>query len=381
MAHIEDRREQGRGWRVRYRAPDGRERSRSFRRKADAERFAVSVESSMLRGEWIDPRLGKTTFGEWAARWMPTTAALKPKTRAGYESLLRTYLIPRFGHAPLARIEPVQVHEWIADLVASGLSPSRIRQCYFLLSNILKAALESGYIARTPCVGVKLPRVTGAEMRFLTADEVARLADAITRPYAPLVYLLAYGGTRWGEAVALRRGRCELLRSRIQVRESLADVDGHLHFGATKTYETRFVSLPRFLVEMLARHLAENVTAEAVSLVFAAPGGGPLRHANFRGRVWRPALRTAGLPEGLRIHDLRHTCAALLISRGAHPKAIQQHLGHSSITVTMDRYGHLFPDDMSHLAEDLDGLHRRSLAAPARPEHGFRAQEPGLGGT
>ena len=87
--------------------------------------------------------------------------------------------------------------------------------------------------------------------------------------------------------------------------------------------------------------------------------GKPLRHSNFRQRVWLPALKTVSL-EGLRIHDLRHTCASLMISAGAHPKAVQAQLGHSSITVTMDRYGHLFPSDQEDLANRLDARHKAS---------------------
>jgi integrase len=107
---------------------------------------------------------------------------------------------------------------------------------------------------------------------------------------------------------------------------------------------------------MLAAHLT-GVERERESLVFKGPQGGPLRHSNFRGRVWLPAVEAASLPEDLRIHDLRHTCAALLVAQGAHPKAIQAHLGHSSIQVTLDLYGHIFPDEMDRLAERLDAAY------------------------
>lgn len=101
------------------------------------------------------------------------------------------------------------------------------------------------------------------------------------------------------------------------------------------------------------------------ALVFLAARGGPLRHSAFWRSVWLPALKTAGL-EGVRIHDLRHTCVALLVEQGAHPKAIQAHLGHSSITVTLDRYGHLFPDNLERLADRLEESFRKSLADSVR---------------
>jgi integrase len=102
--------------------------------------------------------------------------------------------------------------------------------------------------------------------------------------------------------------------------------------------------------------------------VFTAPRGGPLRHNNFYQRIFCPALARAGLPAQVRFHDLRHTCAALLIAQGAHPKAIQAHLGHSSIQVTMDRYGHLFPDALEQLADRLDAARAAAGTYPARTE-------------
>jgi len=362
-------------YRARYRGPDGRERSRVFRRRSDAARFLNAMEADKARSEWVDPRLSRISFAEWAERWKGTTAHLKPKTRAGYESLLRTHLLPAFGRVPLGRIQPVHVREWVAGLAEAGLSPSRIRQAYQLLSAILKAAVESGYLVRSPCVGVSLPKAERREMRFLSAGEVDRLAEAVAEPYDLLVYLLAYGGLRWGEAAALRRGRCHLLRSRIEVAESLAEVGGRLHFGPTKTYQRRTVVLPGFLRDRLAAHLARRVPPGPEALVFTAPDGGPLRHANFRKRTWLPALEAAALPPNVRIHDLRHTCAALLIAGGAHPKAIQAHLGHSSIQVTLDRYGHLFPDEMDRLAEKLDATHEASSRrAAASMRHGGGAE-------
>ena len=220
MGHIQRRAKDK--WRARYIGPDGRERSKTFSRKTDAERYLATVEASKVRGDWVDPRLGRTTFAHWAKRWFGTISALKPKTRAGYESLLRTVIFPTFDGAQLAQIQPVDVREWVSKLTANGLSPSRIRQAYHLFGAIMRSAVESGYIARSPCVGVKLPRMTQREMLFLSADQVNRLADEIAQPYKVLVLTLAYGGMRWGEAAALRRSRCDLLHSKLEIRESLA---------------------------------------------------------------------------------------------------------------------------------------------------------------
>lgn len=147
--------------------------------------------------------------------------------------------------------------------------------------------------------------------------------------------------------------------------ESLSEARGQLHFGPTKTYRTRSIVIPSFLRDLLAEHLARGPGQSPETLVFTSPTGQPLRNSNFRRQVWYRAVADTGLPDGLRIHDLRHTCASLLISQGAHPKAIQAHLGHSSISVTMDRYGHLFPSDMEALAEALDRMRTEAVGTVA----------------
>jgi integrase len=124
-----------------------------------------------------------------------------------------------------------------------------------------------------------------------------------------------------------------------------------------KDWQRRTITIPPFLGDLLATH-PSCVPDDPEAIVFADGNGNFLWHSNFRQRVWIPALQAAGLPEDLRIHDMRHTCAALLIAQGAHPKAIQVHFGHSSIQVTMDRYGHLFPSEWDRLAEGLDQTHR-----------------------
>lgn len=356
MAHIRRHPKAKDRWQVRYVDPRGRERAKNFSRKSDAERFLVSVETDKLRGEWVDPRLAKITFREWTNRWWGTTSHLKPYTREGYESLLLVHIHPRFGDVPIGRIQPIEVREWISERHASGLSSSRIRQAYYLFAQILRAAVETGHLARTPCIGVTLPRMQRREMRFLTAEEVRRIADRLDEPYDVLVYVLAYGGLRWGEACALRRGRCDLLRSRLHVAESMSEIRGGFDFGPTKTYQRRTVLLPGFLRDLLAAHLAQNVEDDPETLVFAAPQAGPLRRKTFGVDYWKPALDRAAI-EDLRVHDLRHTCAALLIATGANPKAVQAHLGHSSIQVTYDRYGHLFPSDQEALADKMNDVY------------------------
>jgi integrase len=127
------------------------------------------------------------------------------------------------------------------------------------------------------------------------------------------------------------------------------------------------VHLPRFLCEQLAAYLAERPHGPD-DLVFTAPQGGPLREQKFVAGIFKPAAARAGLPQRLRFHDLRHTCASLLIAQGASVKAIQAQLGHASATVTLDRYGHLFPDELQQLADRLQDAYAQAVTDPARTE-------------
>jgi integrase len=356
MASIRKRKpEDGGGYQVRYLDPNGRPRAKTFRRKMDASRFTRSVETDKARGEWLDPRLARVTFGQYVEEWRPTIANLKPKTRAEYESLLRAHLLPAFADAPLGKITTPAVRAFI-QATERRISAARVRRVYHLLSMILKSAVQSGYLAKSPCVGIRLPKGEKRRHRLLMAEEVGRLAQAVGPDHETLVYLLAYGGLRWGEAVALRRGRCNLLKRSVEVQEAASDVGGKLYFGPTKTYEHRTVPLPAFLVDKLARHL-EEVPSDPDALVFTTRRGQPLRGPNWRKRVWFPALEAAGLGH-LRIHDLRHSCASLLIEQGHSPKAIQEHLGHSSITVTLDIYGHLYPEEREKIAAGLESAYQ-----------------------
>ncbi len=361
---IEDRQGRtGRRWRARYRGPDGRIRSRSFDRKVDADRWLVARLGSIDRGEWIAPEAGNIPLSDAAADWL-AGLDIKPKTRAGYESLLRSRVLPVFGDLPVNRITPAMVRNWIADMQAEGLSASRIKQAKQVLSAPLELAVVDGIIARSPTTGVKVPTVRRREQRFLAAEQVADLAAAAEKAQdgAGLVIMtLAWVGMRWGELVALRRSRVHLLRRRIEIAEAATELGSGLSWGTPKTHEGRLVTMPAFLADQLAPRLGQIPDDE---LVFTAAQGGPLRSSPFRRQIWKPAVEAAGL-EQLRIHDLRGTAASLMISSGANIKAVQRQLGHASAAMTLDLYGHLYEDDLDTLADALD----RRYAAATAPAH------------
>ena len=216
-------------------------------------------------------------------------------------------------------------------------------------------------------------------MVFLTLDQVNALATAMRQPeYGLLVRFVALTGLRAGEIGALRIGRLDLLRGRVDVVEAVSEVTGRgLVYGPTKTFERRTVPIPRTMCDELGPYLATR-PKDSNAFVFAAPDGGPLRHHNFYTRHFKPAVTIARLPARTRFHDLRHTCAALLINADppAHPLAVMKRLGHSSITVTYDTYGHLFPALEEALTDSLDRSYRASReTAESRRPRGSRVDE------
>lgn len=207
-------------------------------------------------------------MGDWATQWLESKRSLKPKTRLGYESLLRSRVLPHLGGFRLAGMQRIHVEQWISQMQDEDLSPSRIRQAFNVLAAMLDAAITNDMIARNVARGIDLPRLRPARRRFLSQQQVAALANAIDPAYRVLVLVLAYSGLRWGEAVALRRGRCDLLRRRLHVLESATEVGGQLVWGSPKTHRVRSVSLPTFVCEELAQHLAAQVGDDADALVF-----------------------------------------------------------------------------------------------------------------
>ena len=360
MGWIRKRPDRPAPWRAGYRGPDGREHSRSFRRKLDAERWLRDELQKQDRGLWVDPSAGAVAFREYAEGWF-RALTLKPKTIAGYRSLLDSRILPTLGAVELRRINPDFLRLWVADMASDGLSASRMAQAKRVVSAVLSQAVSDGLIGRNPAEMVKVPKTRERDQRYLTTEQVTELAEAVEqrmRGGGLLVKLLSYGGLRWGEAVALRADNVDVLRRRVHVKESATLVNGKLVWGAPKSHRSRTVVMPRFLVDEMAPILSGD------SLVFTSPSGQPLRSPNFLRRVWQPAVTECGLRD-LVPHDLRHTAASLAISAGASVKAVQRMLGHSSAQITLDRYTHLFDDDLEEVADSMDA---RYGAAQVRPK-------------
>jgi integrase len=342
-------------WKAAYRDPARKIRSKTFDRKVDAERWIRSMESSIDVGAYVDPAAGRMPLATFFERYLASAVHLRPKTRETYASIAKIHIVPQLGWRPIAQISRLDVETWLAGLIQAGASPARAAGAHRVLRLVLAAAERGDLIARNPARGVKPPKAQLREMRFLSPAEIDRVAEAVPEPYRALIYLLAYSGMRIGEAIALRIGNLDLLRGRVQIVEAASEISNGLVFGPTKTGHGRAVALPQLVRAELERHVVDH--PPIAELVFTNSHGEPLRQTNFNRRVWTPAVLDAGLQEPLpRVHDLRHTAAALAVAAGAHPKEIQARLGHSSITVTLDRYGHVFPTLDERLADRLDEL-------------------------
>ena len=247
------------------------------------------------------------------------------------------------------------VAAWVAQLSASGLSASTVRQAHRVLSLVLTLGVRDGRLARNPADHVPLRRAGKRERDFLTMEQVDQLADA-AGDYRAAIFFLAYTGVRFGELAALCVRRLDLLRRRAEIVEAVAEVRGRAVFSTRRPNQVRTVPIPRFVVEDIAQ-----LTAKAPDdFVFAAPkGGGLLRLQNFRHVIFERAIRSAGL-DGLTPHALRHTAASLAIAAGADVKVVQQMLGHASATMTLDLYGHLYGDRLDEVADKMDAA--RALA-------------------
>lgn len=350
-------------WEIRYRDADGRQRTKGgFGRKTDAARALAAKEADIQRGvDNGDPRRGREPFNDVAAFWLESAKRqLKAKTFEGYEGVVSRHLVPEFGKTPIAWIDHERVQRFINDL-SHRYAGGTVRKVHTVLRLVMGSAVKRGLIRANPCIDVELPSMDRTEMLFLSAEQVEALAAATPLHYRAMIRFAAYTGLRAGELCALRVADLNLPNGPVYVTRSLADVGGTLIEGTTKTGRNRRVGIPADLLPELREHLARidrvhptGTTPEG--LVFPGDRGGYLRHRNFMRRHFHDAVKKA-LPaeyHGLRFHDLRHTCAALLIAAGANPKDIADRLGHSSITVTVDVYGHRFESHDTALTERLN---------------------------
>lgn len=354
-----------RRWRVEWYTPGGAHRSKTFPTRKAAEAFVHRVELEKAEGLYRDPSAAKIPLEARAWAWLEGRPDLRPSTRKLYETLLRRHVLPRLGSVAVGALRPADVRRFLGSLSSSGVGERTVRACRQVLHTILEEAVRDGVLPSNPARYARAPRPQRPELRVPTPEEVERLVGATDAAWRPLVLLLAYGGLRIGEALGLERQDLDLLARRVHVRRQAVEVAGRVELAEVKTAAgRRVVALPGFVAEALARHL-EGRPDDPEALVFADGRGGPVRRTNWRRRVWAPVVRAVGL-EGLRPHDLRHFAASVAVAAGAHPRALQARLGHSTSQVTMDVYASVLPGLDETLAERLEELRTAAVHRAAR---------------
>jgi integrase len=343
-------------WRVRWRDVDGVRRAKSFRTQRLAERHERQVRTDTDRGLPTAPRQRIST-GAWARQWLEGSHHLEPSSRRIYREAL-DHLLPTLEDVPLHRLTGTHISQALAGYAATGAAASSVARSYRTLRTMLNVAVERDLILKSPMRSVKPPKPRRQQMRFLTADELERLAGAIDVRYRSLILVAGWGGLRWGELAGLRCSDVDHHAAQVRIAGQLS-TDGKRWKAETKTTGARRVDLPASVMAEL--HDVETMDRDG--FVWSQPRGGPLEHTKFRQRFYVPAVVAAGLGtledghyDGPRIHDLRHTAVALAVAAGAHPAEIQAQLGHTSITTTLDEYGHIMPSAVRQVAQRLDTL-------------------------
>lgn len=368
----------GKRWRAWYVGDDGKQHTKSFRTEAEAESWVETERGKVKAGQWV---ADTDTFGAVAERWFQTKAHRKPKTVVGYRSILDTLVLPRWGDTNFKDIDYGSLSAWLSGLsvngsqAGKGLSASRIRQTHQLMGAVYDYAVKDRKAPRSVIADIArrdLPNEQAREITCLTHPQLQGLA-AHMGEFETLTLVLGYCGIRFGEAVALRRGSVK--DGKLTIRASASNVPGQgMVTTTTKTGQVRDVAVPSTVWKLLVADLP----ADGDGLVFPSPTGDTLTLDRYRWvfdkavkamRVQTAEQRERELKAGklddhgqprtpefpvITPHALRHTCASLLISTGANIKVVQRQLGHATAAMTLDRYGHLYGDDLSSAAKALD---------------------------
>lgn len=371
-------------WRANWRDAAGRQKAKTFPTKKAAAGFLAETTAALNKGAYVDPHAGNQRFGPYAQRWL--AARNHERTTVARDAgIMRNHVLPRWEAVPLARIDHLAVQAWVTEL-GERLAPASVAECFRIFSGVMRSAVRDQLVGANPGDGVRLPRRRKTDLDDATitpAVLVGQLLPVVPDRYRALVALAGGTGLRWGECAALRWDAVDLDGALVRVGRTVTEVAGHVvakPYPKTKAGR-RVVPLPPFVVAQL-RGYRDAYPAGPAGEVFTNTAGGPLRRTLFRSRVWRPALVRAGLlgtvtetgpykwlavwtdkdgaewtaefttereavshvarkaAGGLRFHDLRHSYATWLVSRGVPMNDVQRAMGHERASTTLDRYTH-----------------------------------------
>ena len=329
----------------------------------DARDRAAEIRKRVEDGQPARDR--RETVAAFTQHWIDTSlqaSERKRNTQVMYAGVARTHILnSSIGRLSLDKVRPSHVEGWVVELRRKGLAESTIRSAYTILRAVLDTAVRDGALASNPAAVIRRPRVTSKEAHHLTPPQVAELLRAAEGSrYAPLFALLVHTGLRRGEALALQWSDVDLAKGLLRVRGTLSRIDGELLVTEPKTAKSkRFVpvSAPaaRLLLDLRAAQTDERTRAGAwrqTGFVFTTEVGEPCDPRNAF-RALKVAAARAGLPD-VGLHTLRHSAASVMLTHGVPLKVVSEILGHSSIAITGDVYGHVAPD-ISREAIDILG--------------------------
>jgi integrase len=309
---------------------------------------------------------GTLTVGEYLDRWLKDVRdTVRQSTYQGYEYAIRPHIRPALGRIKLKDLSPAHARWFYRDRLDSGLAPATVHKLHVVLHKAMKAAVADGLVPRNVTAELKPPRITREEIDPLDAEQSRRLLEAAHGDRLEALYVLALNtGMRQGELLALKWDDVDLERSLVRVRRTLTRSDKGFVFGEPKTKKSRrTIRLTAGAMQALRDHLSRQLEEmeragslyEPGGLIFATEMGTFINPSNLRNRALKPLLGRAGL-RPIRFHDLRHTCATLLLCKNVNPKVVSEMLGHSSISITLDIYSHLLPDMQKSAVRALEDV-------------------------
>jgi integrase len=314
----------------------------------------------------------KQSLAAFLQRWLAESVEpnVRPWTYKGYEVVVRVHLIPAIGRSDLQELTPQQVQAFLNRKIADGLSPKTVQSIRGVLRTALNEAMRWELVSRNVATLVRPPRAFSKPVSPFTPDEARRLLEASRSDRLGSLYAVALAmGLRQGEALGLTWDRVDFDSGLIRVDRQLQRAHGKLQLVDLKTrHSRRSVPMPPSIADWLKRHLAAQAVERNLAgarwqgrgLVFTTPIGTGLDGPNVT-KGFQRLLRSAGL-ERRRFHDLRHSCATLLLVQNVPPRVVMEILGHSQITLTMNTYSHVLPE----LTQDAAASMERVLR-PVRP--------------
>lgn len=330
--------------------------------KKEAQAYLNKVLRERDMGIFSEP--SKELFSTYLERWLEI--AVKPRvmkrTYEDYRDLVRRYIDPKLGDTKLSQLTPLQIQSFYNDMTAKGLSPRTVRYTHSVLRNALDQAVKWKMLHQNPAQYVDLPRQKKTEMKALSPEQAQRfLEEAVDSRWYAFFSLLLTTGMRPGEALGLKWDDVDYKQGRVSIKRAMTR-GGQLEEPKTAK-SRRSIPIPKSVVQDLRNHkktqAEERLQVKDYNdqgLIFASENGGSPHYSNLVNRHFKPLLKKAGLPETIRLYDLRHTCATLLLSAGENPKIVSERLGHANITLTLDTYSHVLPDMQKAATNKLEEM-------------------------